>query len=128
MQKKHWLQMVASIVLIRALALTAYAQELPPAAANAGPSKSVAASHARSGSGRGSFGFQGQLERAVGLTPEQRDAVRGLMAQQREQLAAVREQTDSKIRALLNDEQQKKFDAFLEQQKQERKARFHRAS
>ena len=130
MKKKHWLHTALSLVLIRAMALTAYAQDpLPPAAvANPGPAKSVSAAQHRTGSGRGSFGFQGQLEKAVGLTPEQRDAVRGLMAQQREQLASVREQTDGKIRALLNVEQQKKFDAFLEQQKQERSARYRRAS
>ena len=130
MQMKHWLHTAVCLSLIRALVLTAYAQEpLPPAAvANPGPGKSMAASQHRYGSGRGSFGFQGQLEKAVGLTPEQRDAVHGLMAQQREQLASVREQTDGKIRALLNAEQQKKFDAFLEQQKQERAARYRRPS
>ena len=131
MQKKHWLHTAVSLMLVRALVLTAFAQEpMPPAAAvaNPGPAKSVSAAHSRYGSGRGSFGFQGQLEKAVGLTPEQRDAVHGLTAQQREQLASVREQTDGKIRALLNVEQQKKFDAFLEQQKQERSARYRRAS
>ena len=61
-------------------------------------------------SGRGAFGFIATLERKVGLTPEQRDAVRGLLAEQRQKSQAMREETDGKIRALLNPEQQKKFD------------------
>ena len=130
MQKKHWLHTAVSLFVIRAMVLTAYAQEplTPAAVGNPGPARSVSAPHNRYGSGRGSFGFQGQLEKAVGLTPEQRDAVHGLMAQQRAQLASVREQTDGKIRALLNPEQQKKFDAFLAEQKQERSARYRRTS
>jgi len=62
------------------------------------------------------------LERKVGLTPEQRDAVRGLLAEQRQKSQALREETDGKIRAILNPEQQKKFDEVLAQQK----ARFSR--
>ena len=77
----------------------------------------------RSGKGaRGSYGFVATLERQVGLTPEQRDAVRGLLAEQRQKSQALREETDSKIRALLNPDQQKKFDEVLAQQK----ARFSR--
>ena len=56
------------------------------------------------------------------LTPEQRDSVRGLLAEQRQQSQALREQTDAKIRALLNADQQKKFDTMLTEQK-ERRAR-----
>jgi hypothetical protein len=68
-------------------------------------------------SGRGSYGFIATLERQVGLTPEQRDAVRGLLAEQRQKSQAMREETDSKIRAILNPDQQKKFDAVLAEQK-----------
>lgn len=73
-------------------------------------------------SGRGAFGFIATLEQKVGLTPEQHDAVRGLLAEQRQKSQALREDTDSKIRAMLNPEQQKKFDAVLADQK----ARFAR--
>ena len=73
-------------------------------------------------SGRGSFGFIATLEQKVGLTPEQRDAVRGLLAEQRQKSQALREETDGKIRAMLNPEQQKKFDTVLAEQK----ARFAR--
>ena len=68
------------------------------------------------------FGFVSTLERKVGLTPEQRDAVRGLLAEQRQKSQALREETDGKIRAMLNPEQQKKFDEVLAEQK----ARFAR--
>jgi len=70
--------------------------------------------------GKGAFGYAGRLERAVGLTPEQRDGVRGLLAEQRQKTQAVREETDTRIRALLNAEQQKKFDAFQAQSKAKR--------
>src|SRR5947209_17997354 len=74
-----------------------------------------------SGSNRGAgFGFAAVLDRSVGFTPEQRDAVRGLLADQRQKTQAMREQTDSKIRSLLNADQQKKFDAFLADQKARR--------
>ena len=73
---------------------------------------------ARSGrSGRGAYGFISTLEQRVGLTPEQRDAVRGLLAQQRQKSQAMREETDGKIRAMLNPDQQKKFDEVLSEQK-----------
>jgi Spy/CpxP family protein refolding chaperone len=76
----------------------------------------------------GGFGFASLLERTVGLTPEQRDAVRGLLAQQREKSQALRQETDTKIRALLNADQQKKFDAMLAEQKARRASRISRAS
>jgi len=69
------------------------------------------------GHGRGSGGFIAGLDHSVGLTPEQRDAVHGLLAEQRRASQALREQTDVKIRAVLTPDQQKKFDAFLSQQK-----------
>jgi hypothetical protein len=57
------------------------------------------------------------LEKKVGLTPEQRDAVRGLLAEQRQKSQALREETDNKIRAMLNPDQQKKFDEVVAEQK-----------
>jgi len=89
-------------------------------------SMSLAADAGTSGrasrTGRGSYGFISTLEQRVGLTPEQRDAVRGLLAEQRQKSQALRTETDGRIRALLNPEQQKKFDSVLADQK----ARFAR--
>jgi hypothetical protein len=76
---------------------------------------------------RGGSGFVSTLERTVGLTSEQSDTVKGLLAQQRQDIAAVREATDQKIRALLNGEQQKKFDAMLADQKARRGNRVARS-
>ena len=86
------------------------------------------------GASRNSVSFQSRLERAVGLTADQKDAVRGLLAQQRQDLQALRDemeprfsaiqdQTDTKIRLLLNADQQKKFDSFVTKQKQMKKSR-----
>src|SRR5580698_6080461 len=52
--------------------------------------------HSGSGAAHGGFGFAAALDRKVGLTPEQKDAVRGLLAQQHQQSVALREQTDQK--------------------------------
>jgi Spy/CpxP family protein refolding chaperone len=98
-----------TILMVAGLATLSLAQEGPSAARS-------------ERSGRGAFGFMSILERKVGLTPEQRDAVRGLLAEQRQKSQALREETDGKIRAILNPEQQKKFDEVLAQQK----ARFSR--
>ena len=120
MQKRQWLRTAIGLVVIPVWILTAQAQDgVKP--------------------GRGVGSFQSRMERAVGLTPEQRETVRGLLAQQSEDLralresvdpkyAAVREQTDAKIRALLNPEQQKKFEVFLAKQKQARASRSRRTS
>jgi len=120
MQNSTWLKTVGRLVIVPTLALTAYAKE--PAFPGPRPN-----------------GFQVRLEKAVGLTSDQREAVGGLLAQQREDLkslrdsytpkfAAVQEQTDGKIRALLNPDQQKKFDTFLAKQKQEKKSKSRRPS
>lgn len=93
-----------TVLLMAGLAAVSMAQDGPVAARSARP-------------GRGGSGFVSTLERRVGLTPEQSDAVRGLMAQQRQQSLALREETDGKIRALLNPDQQKKFDAVITEQK-----------
>jgi len=96
----------------------AWAQDgaVPAIPASAAGASRLSSTH----SPRGSFGFISQLEKSVGLTPEQEDAVRGLLAEQRRQALALRGQTDQKIRALLNSEQQKKFDALLAEQKTRR--------
>jgi hypothetical protein len=105
MQKKHWLHAAVVLSVVRAMVISsAFAQDVPAAAS---------AKYGRAG-------FQTQLDSAVGLTPEQRDSVRGLLAQQHRDRLAMQEQTDTKIRAMLSPEQQKKFDAFLAQQKQSR--------
>jgi dsDNA-binding SOS-regulon protein len=114
------LQALGSLLVVPMLALSAFAKEPAMPAGRTG-------------------GFQTRIEKAVGLNAEQREAVSGLLAQQREDLktlrenhtpqyAAVQEQTDAKIRALLNPEQQKKFDAFLAKQKQARKSKPRKAS
>ena len=104
--KSSWM----TILMVAGLATMSLAQQAPLAARGGRP-------------GRGAFGFIATLERQVGLTPEQRDAVRGLLADQRQKSQAMREETDGKIRAMLNPEQQKKFDEVLAEQK----ARFSRS-
>jgi Spy/CpxP family protein refolding chaperone len=109
MNQKHWKASWMTVLMVAGLSAMSLAQD--------------GSSAARGGrSGRGAFGFIATLEQKVGLTPEQRDAVRGLLAEQRQKSQAMREETDGKIRALLNPEQQKKFDTVLADQK----ARFAR--
>lgn len=117
MTRKTWIHTAATLALLRAFALCAYAQE-PAATAPFGETKT--AIHSRSVRGGSPFGFESRMSKAVGLSAEQRDTVKGLMAEQRQQRTAIQEQTDSKIRAILNADQQKKFDAFLADQKKYR--------
>jgi len=121
MQKNPWLHAALALSLLQVLALNIHAQDPMP-----GTPGSASAMHSRVA--RGGFGFEGRLGKAVGLSTEQRETVHGLLAEQRQQRTAIQEQTDAKIRALLNPEQQKKFDAFLNQQKQERAARTRKPS
>jgi hypothetical protein len=118
MQVRHWHHTVMGLVLLGGLATAGFSQDVAmtdkASPATAGVS-GVRATGNRSG--RGSFGFMAALDRTLGLTPEQRDSVRGLLAEQRQQSQALREQTDAKIRALLSADQQKKFDAMLAEQK-----------
>lgn len=77
----------------------------------------------KSTSARGSMrslGFLAALQQTAALSQEQQDSIRGLLAEQRSDVAAVREKTDAKIRAILNPEQQKKFDAYQAAQKAQR--------
>src|SRR4051794_29353618 len=97
-QKKGWLGVVLAGLFVASGGAMARAAEITAAAA---------------GHGRGASGFLAGLDRSVGLTPEQRDAVHGLLAEQRRQSQALREQTDQKIRAVLTPDQQKKFDTFV---------------
>jgi hypothetical protein len=73
---------------------------------------------------RGSNGYIARLDRAVGLRPEQRDAVRGMLSQQREKTQSIRTETDAKIRAVLSPDQQKRYDAF-QTESQARRNRAH---
>ncbi len=99
-KKPSWI----TVLIVAGFASMSLAQE-PPAA--------------RSGvkTGRGAYGFVAMVDHKVGLSPEQKDAVRGLLAEQREKSKAIRQETDKKIRGLLNTDQQKKFDAVLAEQK-----------
>src|SRR5690349_24410152 len=107
--KSSWM----AVWIVAGLASLCLAQDAP------------AAVRAGSRSGRGGNGFVATLEKRVGLTPEQRDSVRGLLADQRQKSQALRDDTDQKIRAMLNPEQQKKFDEVVAEQK----SRFgHRSS
>jgi hypothetical protein len=115
--KNHW--KLAGLGLLLAGLL------VPNAAVHAEPMKKNSAQAKTSR--RGASGFVSTLERTVGLSTEQRDAVKGLLAQQRQDIAAVREATDQKIRALLNNDQQKKFDALLADQKARRGNRVARS-
>ena len=110
MNRHGWKSSWITVLVVAGFSGLSMAQDLP-----------AARSAARSG--RGMYGFVSTLERQVGLTPEQRDSVRGLLAEQRQNSQALREETDGKIRAILNPEQQKKFDEVLAQQK----ARFARS-
>ncbi len=98
--KSSWM----TIMMLAGLAAWSFAQEVP------------AARHA-AGSPRGAMGFVSTLDKRVGLTGEQRDAVRGLLAEQRQKSLALRQEIDGKIRGLLNVEQQKKFDVLKAEQK-----------
>jgi len=113
--EKKWQQFAVGILLAGSFVSTSVAHAAAFAASQ--PNRSVSS---RRGTG---FGFAAMLEKTVNLTPEQNDAVRGLLAEQRRQSQALREQTDAKIRGLLNAEQQKKFDAFLAEQKTRRAGR-----
>lgn len=101
MMQKTWKQWVTGLVLIGGLSAAALAQDV--------------ATQPRT-HGRPMGGFAATLDRQVGLTPEQKDSVRGLLAEQRQKSQAMRDETDKKIRALLNPAQQTKFDALLAEQ------------
>ncbi len=126
MHDKHWHTALMGLLVLGTMALPVLAQDAELAASRmetkGGSSPLRSAGLARRG------GFAAKLEKTLGLTPEQRDAVRGLLAQQHQQMTAlrqetapkyqsVRSETDAKIRGLLNPEQQKKFDALITQQK-----------
>ncbi len=103
LKKSGWM----TVLVVAGLASLSFAQDLP--AARGGMK-----------SGRGAFGFVSTLEKKVGLSPEQRDAVRGLLAEQRQKSQSLRQETDGKIRQMLNADQQKKFDDVIAEQKARR--------
>lgn len=101
LKKSSWM----TVLVLAGMASLSMAQELPAA---------------RGGMKSGAFGFVSTLEKKVGLSPEQRDAVRGLLAEQRQKSQSLRQETDGKIRQILTGEQQKKFDEVLAEQKARR--------
>src|ERR1700682_19273 len=105
MNRSCWKSSWMTVLIVAGLATMSMAKDVPTAAHSAGRP------------GRGASGFAATLERKVGLTPEQRDAVRGLLAEQHQKSQSLREETDGKIRAMLNPDQQKKFDEVLLEQK-----------
>jgi len=119
MQQNYWPYAILTLVLLGGPHTLGFADDTA-SETKAPASVSATGGHSRSGGARGGFGFAAALDRKVGLTPEQKDAVRGILAQQHQQSVALREQTDQKIRALLNSEQQKKFDSMLAEQKASR--------
>ena len=112
---RYWTQMLGSALLLTGLTTYAVAQDAGR------PAGAASKSSVTQRSGRGGFGFLATLDRTVGLSAEQRDTVRGLLATQREKTDALRRDTDVKIRDLLNADQQKKFDALRAEQQSRRK-------
>jgi hypothetical protein len=119
MQKTYWpYALIAGLVLLGGFHTLGFAENSgSDSKAPAEVSASGHWNHSRSGNPRGGFGFAAALNHRLDLSPEQLDAVRGLLAQQHQQTVAMREETDQKIRALLNAEQKKKFDSMLAEQK-----------
>lgn len=128
MQTCHWQQTLISLMLMGTLTLPCFATRAE-SSANKG-------AHKRSGMAGGWSRFEAKLDHTLGLSVEQKEAVRGLLAQQHQELRGLRagiepkyqtiqEQTDAKIRALLNPEQQKKFDVMVAQQKEWRSRKKH---
>ena len=111
MHRHNWKSSWMTVLIVTGLSALSLAQDAPAARRPAGAY-------------RGGMGFAATLEKRVGLTPEQRDSVRGLLAEQRQKVAAIHEETDQKIRAILNPDQQQKFNEVLAEQK----ARFGRRS
>jgi hypothetical protein len=111
---RNWKQQMSAGLLLAGLAGFGWAQE------GALPAATTSGHQAAGARGRGGFGFLATLERAVGLNAEQRDAVRGLLATQRQKTEALRRDTDGKIRGLLTAEQQKKFDVLRAEQQSRR--------
>jgi len=77
MNQRLWKSSWKTVLMVAGLGSMSMAQDRPAAARSAG-------------SGRGAYGFVSTLEHKVGLTPEQRDAVRGLLAEQRQKSQALR--------------------------------------
>jgi hypothetical protein len=119
--KKQWQCLLAGLVLATGVITRVGAEE--PGRKSVG----VKTSQVRTTRGPG-YGFAAVLDKAVGLSAEQRDSVRGLLAEQRRQSQTLRDATDGKIRAMLTPEQQKKFDALLAEQKARRANRMARVS
>jgi hypothetical protein len=120
--QKNWQSLVVGLITAGSLAGGAWAASTPQ--------RSRAGTHqaaSKASSSRGGYGVASMLDKTVGLTPEQKDSVQGLLADQRQKSQALREETDAKIRAVLTPDQQKKFDELLAEQKARRANRFARA-
>ena len=128
MNERQWHQALASLILLGTLATVGMAQDgaAPAAAANINSPVSASSKWSRM-KGNRPYGFLATLDQSLKLSPEQRDAVRGLLASQRQAAQELRQETDNKIRALLNSDQQKRFDALLAEQQSRRAARFQRS-
>ena len=89
MQKRQWCTALVSVWVLGSLVLPVLAQdaELEASRMDAGgvsaPFRRAAVSH--------QGGFAAKLEKRLGLTPEQKDAVKGLLAQQHQQMMALRQ-------------------------------------
>jgi hypothetical protein len=129
-RKKQWYKPVVCLALLQAFGMGVYAQDpvLPVTSPVARPVIMQKSPRHFDRSVKNTNNFAARLEKAVGLTPEQREAVRGVLADQRQQHEAVQEQSNAKLRALLNPEQQTKFDTFIARQKQDRAARKRKTS
>lgn len=128
MQERHWHQAFMSLLILGTLISPGMAQEgTPPEGSAVNRSAAARPRRDHGENRRPAYGFLATLDQTVGLTTEQQDAVRGLLASQRQAAQALREETDGKIRALLNAEQQKRFDTLLAEQKSRRAARFKRS-
>lgn len=115
-----------ALVMAAQMTGTVYAAETVATSAVGAKSAVSATKLGASRASSRSFGFLSMLQQTVGLSAEQQDTVRGLLADQRQQVAALHDKTDARIRAVLTPEQQKKFDTFLSEQKAARASKKNR--
>jgi Spy/CpxP family protein refolding chaperone len=120
---------LAAVLLAGSCALWAQSDQ-PPAPPNAQPQGEMR------GRGPNAEREIGQLTQTLSLTPDQQTQVKALLQERRgkmealrssanpptrEQMQAIRKDTDAKISALLNDDQKTKFAAWQQQRMQGRR-------
>lgn len=120
---------LAAVLLAGSCAIWAQADQ-PPASPNSPPQSEMR------GRGPNAERELGQLTQTLTLTPEQQTQVKALLQERRgkmealrsgenppsrEQMQAIRKDTDAKISALLNDDQKTKFTAWQQQRMQGRR-------